>query len=159
VTVSGDCRALADDLGPVVARALAVTARDAKTRFVAVAAAATGGDGRLSRVGKRGAKLSARYDVIDDTHTVIKAVGPWQHVEHDRRGGYPIPKGKGKGPNRRRKRPRLLVGGQWRTGPITGGAIHRGDRGPWHRATPDVVAAAGDRIVADMLDAIDRVLR
>jgi hypothetical protein len=48
-------------------------------------AAATGGDSRLSGVGKRGAKLSVGFDVkgLDNATALIQARGPWQFVEND----------------------------------------------------------------------------
>jgi hypothetical protein len=158
VSVASDVRGLADALPRAVEAALSATALDVKATFLRVATAVSGGDARLSRVGKRGTKIGARYTIIEGgTRVVVRAVGPWQFVEYPRRGGYAIPAKKGKGPNRKRKRPRLLVGGEWRTGPIHGGAITRPE-GPWHRATPAALDAAGDRVVDDLLRAVDRFL-
>ena len=58
---------------------------------------ATGGDGRLSGVGRRGAKLGVRYDVKDGAKptAVVKATGPWQLIERDTKSAGVIrPKGR-----------------------------------------------------------------
>lgn len=157
--VSPDLRGLASELDTIMSKALEGVARDAKGEMVKVAQRAGGGDGKMSGVGKKGAKINARYDHQKGSRGLsikVRAVGPWQFVEYPRRGGYRIPKRNGRGPNRRRRgNPRLHTGGGetgWATGPIQGGS--HGGRLWWNRAAPDVMKAAGD----DFADALIKVI-
>lgn len=49
--------------------------------------AASGGDNRLSGVGRRGARVGAKYDVKGSTNptAIIRATGPMQLIEHPTR--------------------------------------------------------------------------
>jgi len=154
--ISADLNGLASEMDTITSKALEGVARDAKAEMVKVAQRAGGGDGRLSGVGKKGAKLTARYDHQKGSKGLairVRAVGLWQLVEYPRRGGYRIPKRNGKGPNRQRRgNPRLHVGDGWATGPIRGGAA--GGHLWWNRAAPRVMDAAGD----DFADAVTKVI-
>jgi len=71
---------------------------------------ATGGDGRLSGVGKRGAKLGVRFD-LKDTEAVVRATGPWQLIERDTKSaGIIRPKSRRRG-RRRAGGAKALAGG------------------------------------------------
>ena len=144
--ISADLNGLASELDTICAKALEGVARDAKSEMVKVAQRAGGGDGRISGVGRKGAKLNARYDHTKGAKGLairVRAVGLWQFVEYPRRGGYRIPKRNGRGPNRQRRgNPRLHIGGAWVTGPIRGGSA-RGHLW-WNKAAPDVMNAAGE---------------
>ena len=162
--VSADLRGLATELDTITARAIEWVARDAKKALTAAAAVATGGDGRLGGVGTKGAKLSVRYDFQKGSvgrQVQVRAVGPWQFIEYPRRGGYRIPKRKGRGPNRSAAWPGPdapgagNATGDWTSGPITGGAISRGD-GPWNRALPGVLEAAGDGLADAVVKVLER---
>lgn len=64
----------------VAASALMVT-KEARKRI----ADATGGDSRISNMGRRGAKVGARYDVRQGKNpsAIVKATGPLQIIERD----------------------------------------------------------------------------
>jgi hypothetical protein len=133
MSVAADVRQLADALPTVVEAALGATALDAKKAFLRVAADASGGDSRLSRVGKRGTKIGARFDHVADGHVVVRAVGPWQFVEYPRRGGYPIPAKKGEGPE---LQPSLAPPPRRRR------VANRADHGRGDRPAPEAVASS-----------------
>lgn len=160
-SVAADLEALAGELDRWVVRTLGVAALDVK-RAMTLAAQKTTGDGRLSGVGRKGAKLSVRYDYAKGSRgraVVVRAVGPWQFVEGDRHGGYPIPQ------RRQRRRgkgqpPRLNLEGRrlgndspgWRTGPLEGGAARA--RHAWTRAVPaalEGVSATFEKAFADLI--------
>ena len=75
---------------------------------------ATGGDGRLSGVGKRGAKLGVRYDLKDGPRpsAVVRATGPWQLIERDTKSAGVIrPRRNRQGRRRRSSGPQALASG------------------------------------------------
>jgi len=93
----------------MMSRALEGAAQDAKRRFQQAASKAGGGDAILSGVGRKGRKISARYDFQKGSKGLglkVKALGPWQFVEGKRRGGYAIPRR----PKRKGKLRRMHVG-------------------------------------------------
>ena len=88
--------------------------------------AATGGSNRLTGVGRRGARVGARYDVKGSVNptALIRATGPMHLLERGRRGGYEVR------PRGRRKRAALRFDGQYAA------VTHPGPTGgkqPWAR--------------------------
>lgn len=66
-------------------------------------AAASGGDSRLSGVGKSGAKVGARYKIKRSQHNpsaLVSAEGPLQLIERDTKAHGELPKGVGKAQGR-----------------------------------------------------------
>jgi hypothetical protein len=84
--------------------------------------AVTGGDSRLSGVGRRGAKIGARYDIKGQREptAIIRATGPAQLVEHDTKP-HEI-------------RPRRRRGGKAKALRFADGAFARSARHPGTRA-------------------------
>ena len=101
------------------------------------AAGSVTGDGRLSGVGKKGAKVGARYDVKGSTNptALITATGPMQLIERDTKA-HTIPKPRRRG----RKRYAVIDGHAYAS------AQHPGTRGKrpfekgWRRAAPQAPA-------------------
>ena len=87
----------------------------------------SGGDSRLSGVGKRGAKVGARFDIKGD-RVVMKATGPLHFVAHPMQP-HRIPKKRG---SRARRRYVVIPGVGVRSS-----AQHPGTRGKntWNRAS------------------------
>jgi hypothetical protein len=144
-----------------MSRALGIAAGDAKKQMAAVGRRMTGGSGRLSGVGRKGARIGAAYGYVRGSRGMTVAVyanGPWQLVEWGRSGGYRIPKRRGTGPNKnrgRRNAPRLhLSNDEWRTGPFAGGAV--GGRHGWTSAYPAVMDGMGDALADGLVKALDR---
>lgn len=84
------------------------------------------GDMRMSGIGRRGAKVGARYDVKGAANptALIRATGPVHLLEGGRRGGYEIRPRSRRGAGRRRggRPPALLINGQFRPS-ATGGSV------------------------------------
>lgn len=157
--VSPDLGGLRTELDGILSAALGKAALSAKKQMEATARRATGGSGRLSGVGRKGARLGAGYDYVKGSRgktVAVYANGPWQLVEYGRQGGYRIPKRRGTGPNRaRRGAPRLhLSNGAWRTGPFSGGRL--GGHAFWNADQPDVMAAMGDELAKAVIQTLDR---
>lgn len=76
-----------------------------KSSILPLMAAATGGDLRLSGVGKRGARIGVRYDVKGSVNptALLYATGPAHFVERDTRRHMILPRGKGRGRVKRRQ--------------------------------------------------------
>lgn len=94
------------DLGKVTQGATVAAAQAAKEVFLTSAAAATGGDLRLSQVGRNGAKLGVNYKIIGkglDASARIRATGPWHLVEY-RLGPHVITSKRAGGSRRSRAR-------------------------------------------------------
>ena len=141
-SVSDDLNGLASELDRFTAEALGKAALEVKKLMLNGVRPYTGGDLRLSNVGKRGAKLNVRYDYQRGSRgkaVRVRAVGPWQFIEYDRKRGYPIPKRKKSRKNPGRK---LHIGDDWVTGPVRGGSL-RG-RKPWARTLPKAMAQVSD---------------
>lgn len=155
--VALELHGLRTDLEGVMSRALGTAAGEAKKEMTA-AARRMSGDGRLSGVGRKGARIAAAYDYVRGTRGMTVAVyanGPWQLVEYGRAGGYRIPKRRGTGPNKaRRNAPRLHLTGGWVTGPIRGGRA-RAKRG-WNNAYPAVLESMGDELAKGLVKALER---
>lgn len=117
-----------------VRREMAMEAKKAQQRVIA---ADTGGDSRLSGVGKRGAKVGARFDVVGQ-QTHVYATGPLQFVAHPM-SPHRIPKVRKRG----RKRVAVIPG----VG-VRAHAMHPGTKGKdtWRRgvkaARPKVTKVA-----------------
>jgi len=96
-----------------------------KTAIVGLLVPATGGDSRLSGVGKKGARVGVGYTIIGtgvDARSRVYATGPFQLVERDTKAGpRPHKRRRGRGKNRF-------------IGPIRSG-YHPGTQGkhPWQR--------------------------
>ena len=122
------------------------------TRVVrAEIAAATGGDSRLSGVGKRGAKVGARFDLMTATRNptaIIKATGPLQLVERDTRA-HTIPR------QRRRSRRRRYAAF---AGRVYSRVDHPGTRGkrPFARGAQAASPQAQQIFRAEVADAVRR---
>lgn len=88
-------------------------------------------NGRLSGVGKRGAKIGARYDFVGPNTAIVRATGPFHLLERDTKA-HRIPKVRG---TRARKRVVVIPG----VG-VRAWANHPGSKGkhPWAKG----VAAA-----------------
>lgn len=103
---------------------------------------ATGGSMRLSGVGKRGAKVGARFDVKGSTNptALIRANGPIQLIERDTSAHTILPRSgrRGKGRRRLRGAKALKIGGRF-----AASAQHPGTRGK-HPFAEGVDAAKGD---------------
>lgn len=109
-------------------------------------ASATGGDSRLSGVGKKGARVGAKYDVVGEVNpsALIKGTGPLHLLERDTRAHLIWPKGRTfaatrRGGVRRRGTTRAL-----KIGPgYAAYAAHPGTRGKhtferaWKAAAPE----------------------
>lgn len=149
---------LRTDLEGIVSRGLGAAALEAKKEMAAVGRRAAGGDGKLSGVGRNGARLGAGYSFVRGSRGMTVAVyanGPWQLVEWGRSGGYRIPKRRGTGPNKaRRSAPRLhLRDGSWITGPTRGGRV--GGRRYWTTAYPAVMDEMGEAVARGVLKALE----
>lgn len=124
----------------------------AVTRSIrAETAQATGGDSRLSGVGRRGARVGARYDVkgVTNPTALIRATGPFQLIEHDT-SAHPIR------PRRRRRGGRLrLADGSFRAG-----VRHPGTRAkrPFARGVTRAQSEPGKALDRAVQDAIKRSL-
>ena len=126
--------ASADALAKAQRRGVSKAALHVTKRARANTRTATGGDMRLSGVGRRGARLGVRYDVKGriNPSALIRVTGPYHLAEHDT-SAHDIPRA-----NRRRKKIlKFPDGGYART------ARHPGSRGrqPFARA---VAATRGD---------------
>lgn len=76
---------------------------------------ATGGDMRLSGVGKSGARVGVRFNQTVDTEAVIRATGPLQLIERDTKAHQIAPKTRGRGAKRaQRKGAVQLADGSYR---------------------------------------------
>lgn len=78
--------ALPDELVAAQRRGVAAGALIVTRGIRAEIREATGGDNRLSGVGRRGARVGARYTVLASTRNpvaIIAATGPMQLLEHD----------------------------------------------------------------------------
>jgi hypothetical protein len=106
-----------------------------------------GAPSRLRGVGKRGARLSVRYDVKNGV-ALVRAVGPWQLIENDTKAHDIFPK-------KRRARGGKRVAVLTPQGPRAS-AHSRGTRGkhPWakgvERGTPAATLAYVKVIQADL---------
>lgn len=118
-------------------RAVGASALHIKKTVTALMAAAVGRDLRLSGVGKRGAKIGARYDVLGHSNptAAIRATGPAHLIERDTKP-HRIPKLRGA-----RARKRFVV---IPTVGVRMSANHPGTKGkhPWERG----VTAAAPRV-------------
>lgn len=128
--------------------AAAVEVVKVQRRLVAIA---TGGDSRLSGVGKRGARLSVGFDVkgLTNATAIIQARGPWQFIERDTEA-HRIPRQRS-----RRARKRVAVVGD---GPedVYASVMHPGTSGkhPFERGW-QLSQTASKKAFADVeLDAI-----
>ncbi len=147
--LSPDLDGLADTGERMMSKALEGCAQEAKRSFQRAASKAGGGDAVLSGVGRKGRKISARYDFQKGSRGLglkVKALGPWQFVEGSRRGGYKIPKR----PKRKGKPRRLHIEGDWATaGSIRGGGYSA--RHHWTRTADDFIDEASDIYVREFL--------
>lgn len=104
-------REVADNRDAVGAAALAI-----KDTTLPLVRAATGGDGKLSGVGRNGAKVGVRYDVRGTVNAtaLIRATGPAQLVERDVKPHFVFPrKARAEGVRQRTKSyMRLTAGGR-----------------------------------------------
>ena len=119
---------------------------------------ATGGDMRLSGVGRRGARVGARFDVrgTKNPTAMVKATGPMHLLEHDTRPHEIGPRGRRVGRSGRRLKgaKALRIGGEFRASaqhpgthakrPFERGYIRsRDETGPiFNRAVEDAIRKA-----------------
>jgi hypothetical protein len=70
-------------------QAVAVSALAAKMAVLAQLGPATGGDLKLSGVGKKGAQVGVRYGVLasGNPSALVRATGPFQLIERDTKAG------------------------------------------------------------------------
>jgi len=159
---------LRTDLEGIMSRALGTAALTAKKDMTAVARRMSG-DGRLSGVGRRGARIGANFDYTRGSRGLSVAVyanGPWQLVEYGRSGGYRIPKRRGTGPNKSRRgapRMHLRTGGPANSaGKVTGRAVcpfaggRVGGKRGWTNAYPAVMDGMGDELAEGLIKALER---
>ena len=121
---------LADDYGDLPLTLVKEGSLIVKTSVLAHMTVASGGDLKLSGVGKKGARIGARYNVGgagEDAKSLVYATGPVQLIENDTKAG-PRPHKRRRGRGRKRF-----------IGPIQSG-YHPGTKGkhPWAKG----VAAA-----------------
>ncbi len=110
--------------------------------------------GRMRGVGKRGARVGARYDVTGPQTAFVKATGPLHLLERDTKE-HVIPKERARG--RRQGRPVLKIGDRFVTGPIA----HPGTKGkhPFEKAvvaTQPLTGPIAHKAVNAMLSRIYR---
>jgi hypothetical protein len=110
---------------------------------------AVGGDGRMSRVGKKGAKLGVGFKLADGGETAsMRATGPWPLIESDIPKHKIVPKKKG---SRR---------GIAFRGVVRASASHPGTKGkkPWRKGidsgTPKAVKILRDQTIDAVRKAI-----
>lgn len=115
---------------------------------------ATGGDNRLSGVGKRGARIGAKYDIkgsINPT-AIVRATGPAQLVEHDVRAHSIAP---------RRRRGKARGALRFKDGSYAARASHPGTKAkrPYEKGYLAKRDEAGQQFDKAVQQAIRRVLR
>lgn len=94
---------LAAELRQANKRGVSAGALLVKSATTATMLSATHGSGRLSGVGRNGAKLSVHYDVkgtAESPAALVRAVGPWQLIEGDTKAHMILPKGVGRAQGR-----------------------------------------------------------
>lgn len=118
------------------------------------ARAVSGGDGVLSGMGRRGARLGSGYDVLSDTRAVLKPrrAGPWALVTFGSRGSFPVPK---------RRRRVILAGPSF--GPVVATREHpvihpkvRG-KGAWTKVTARAGRESGRRADQELVNGLRKV--
>ncbi len=162
--LSADLGGLADEAERTASQTIEQMGLEAKGLFNDSARTAAGGDSVLSGVGKKGRKISARYDFQKGSKGLtltVKAIGPWQFVETGHKGGYQVPRR----PKRRGKLRHMQPGAPhsstkgsapntgWATAPMT---VRRAARAQhaWSRTADaflDDVQAAFDRAVTKLV--------
>lgn len=136
---------LADDLEDVPYAAINQGSMIAKSAVLGFATVASGGDRRLSGVGRRGARVGVRYNITrqpDGAKSLIFATGQFHLMERDTKAGV----------RQRKRRSRRS-----KTYGPTPGYYHPGTRGkhPWARGIASV-AAKLERLVAQPTTALMR---
>lgn len=139
-------------------RAVSRAALIAKREIESERDKAVGSDGRMSHVGRSGAKLGVRYDVrgVKNPVAVVKATGPWPLIERPI-GAHSILPRRAKGSRRRGGKRALTIAGA--DGPRAS-ARHPGTRGkqPWRKgvdsATPKVRAELQQTVVKAFREAM-----
>jgi len=152
--LAGKLNRVSSNLTSTTQKATGSACKAAKDVFLVSVSGATGGDAKLSQVGKNGARLGVNYRVVgkgDDVQGRVRATGPWHLVEYAINAHLITSKRAG---GSRRSRARRFEEGA--TGEGIGGGrsamlrtpygprpyvIHPGTRNPkkpWQRAVPVV---------------------
>jgi len=100
--------------------------KGARTNVTAVAREVTGGDGVLSHMGRRGARLGMRYEVEQRgrlTFIKLAPAGPWMLTQKGAKG-HTIPRSS----RRRNAKPRFVMGAGY-SHPVRGPIHHPGAGG------------------------------
>ena len=136
---------------------------------------AVGSDGRMSNVGRNGARLGVRYDLsgnLANPSAVVRATGPWQLVENPSRPHVVTSRYAG---STRARRSRAGIAGPVQPGALRGGrraviltpwgykrhARHPGTRGkrPWHKAIDRAGRNLKDEVATPIRDGLRAVFR